>query len=334
MVNHARIAVAALAAVLAGGCDSFEDPDVVIDLRVLAMTAEPPTQVIAVDPVQPISPVALFAQLKPTTVCAYVADPGPARRLIWSLSLCPRVSSQRCSESSRVLIGGGVAEDPDLAIPAPVFCARVEPSEDLARILMDAYEDDELGGLGGLEYSVLLRVGGENDDPALDVYANKTLRVEPGVVSGQQSNQNPRLLGLMGEGGSLLSPGSLSQGRCADGVAGFPVRTGDTVRITPLELGGTREHYTVPTIDGHAQSFTESLTYQWIASADGLSNGTTGGPREITGGFPPLVTEYRVPSPGRTGQPRISLWVVQRDERLGASFFETCLAVQASPTSP
>ena len=34
MVNHARIAAVALSAVLAGGCDSFEDPDVVIDLRV------------------------------------------------------------------------------------------------------------------------------------------------------------------------------------------------------------------------------------------------------------------------------------------------------------
>jgi hypothetical protein len=46
-----------LVALVAGlglvGCGSFEDPAIVLDLRVLAMRAEPPEQLFPVDPAQP-----------------------------------------------------------------------------------------------------------------------------------------------------------------------------------------------------------------------------------------------------------------------------------------
>ena len=74
--------------------------------------------------------------------------------------------------------------------------------------------------------------------------------------------------------------------------------------------------------------FTESLTYQWLATAGGFSAGTTGGPRDITGNPVPLFTDYRAPlADDLTGPTDITLWIVQRDERLGAVWYETCIRV-------
>src|SRR6201999_3114016 len=87
MVNHAPLA-AALVLAAAAGCGRFQDPNVVVDLRTLAMRADPPDQLIDVDLTQPVMPAALLAQLVPTQVCALVADPGADRRLLWSMTLC------------------------------------------------------------------------------------------------------------------------------------------------------------------------------------------------------------------------------------------------------
>ena len=51
------------------GCGRFQDPNVVVDLRVLAMMATPPDQVIDVDLTGPVMPQDLLAQLVPTEVC-------------------------------------------------------------------------------------------------------------------------------------------------------------------------------------------------------------------------------------------------------------------------
>ena len=48
---------------------------------------------------------------------------------------------------------------------------------------------------------------------------------------------------------------------------------GTDVRLTPIEPDGVREEYVVPTLDGSARMFTESLSYQWSASAGGFSSG-------------------------------------------------------------
>jgi hypothetical protein len=84
----------------------------------------------------------------------------------------------------------------------------------------------------------------------------------------------------------------------------------------------------VPTLDGHSETFTESLTYQWIASAGGFSRGTTGGPRDLSGNPPPLFSDFKSPSAlDLDGSGLISLWIIQRDERLGVQWYEACLHV-------
>jgi hypothetical protein len=313
----------------AAGCGSFEDPDIALDLRVLAMTATPPTQVIDVDLTQPPTPASLtvlLAELTSTQVCALVADPGLARRLAWSLSLCPLTDNERCDDGTEIQLASGIADDPDTAIPQPEICATVAPDANLVMLLYNALQDDTLHGLGGLYYAVQLRVGGENADRTLDQYAIKTLEVAPRIPSTATANKNPTLIRI--DARNNLIAGTLPRGRCSDIPAPLELAAGNTLQIIPIEPATAREDYVVPTLDGTAQAFTETLTYQWIATAGSFSNGSTGGPHDFAGNPARLSTDYHAPPASDVTTPLdVSLWIIQRDERYGVTWYEGCVRV-------
>src|SRR6187549_2992159 len=102
---------AALLAIVLAGCTSFEDPDIVVDLRPLAMTAEPPEQLVTLDPTNPPAPAMLLSQLGPTEVCALVVDPDFSRRVRYELSLCTDARGDRCGRPNSI-IATGVIDDP------------------------------------------------------------------------------------------------------------------------------------------------------------------------------------------------------------------------------
>lgn len=326
MVNR-RLASLACAAAVAG-CGSFQDPNIVLDLRVLAMRSEPPDQVIDVDLSQPPMPAALLAQLVPTEVCALVADPAQDRRLLWSMTMCPLTSNERCADDRpQVALGGGLLDDPDTTVPEPSLCATVQPDGNLLAVLIDVLQNDDFKGLGGLDYAVQLRIGGENGNRDLDQYATKTLRVSPRIPMDRTANHNPELDhvdAILGD----AAPVALPLGRCLENPAPYALAPGTKLRLLPVEAAGAREVYVVPTLDGRSESFTESLTYQWIASAGGYSRGSTGGPRDLSGNPPPLFSDYKSPAASDLDGPTdVSLWIIQRDERLGARWYESCVRV-------
>jgi hypothetical protein len=331
MVNHllARGAWLGLVGLAAGaGCGSFEDPDVVIDLRVLAMAATPPDQVIDVDLTQPPSPAALLSQLVPTRVCMLVADPGLERRLAWSVTMCPLTADDRCDEARpEELIDSGVLDDPDTTVPEPTLCVTIDPDVRLLGVLLDALQEDTLRGLGGVDYAVQLRIGGEDGDRNLDQYATKIVRVAPRIPANRNANTNPQIFNVdarFGTRGEI----PLRLDRCADNPTPLEIPAGTRLQLSPLEPGGVREVYVVPTLDGRSQTFTESLTYQWVASAGGFSNGSTGGPRDPFGNPAPLATELVAPDGNELSGPTdISLWIIQRDERLGVHWYQSCVRV-------
>ncbi len=319
----------ALAALLAG-CTSFPDPDVVVDLRILAISAELPEQVVDVDLNDPQMPAVLLQQLVPTQVCGLVADPAFARRLRWTMTLCPYGDYYRCDADVRVPIGSGIIDDPDTTTPAPAMCATVPNNGQLLGVLLQTLKFDALGGLGGLDYMIGLTLGGADADPALDLYASKALRVAPRIPTARQANLNPSLDAMHAMDASVNSAPAepFALVRCADAEPALSVRPGDTVRLTPIEAAGAREDYVVPTLDGMGRGFTESLTYQWSAGAGGFSAGSTGGPRDLSGNISPLFTDWRAPNArdlaGPTDEP---LWIIQRDERLGVHWYEGCVRV-------
>jgi len=325
--------VCAVALVAAAGCGSFQDPNVVVDLRILAMTAEPPDQVLDIDLTQPPMPAALLAKLVPTEVCALIADPSLDRRLLWSMTMCSGTSGGRCDVEDEVAIGNGLLDDPDTASPEPRLCVTVEPDGKLLGVLLQWLDNDSLHGLGGVDVSVQLRVGGEDADRDLDQYASKTVRVSPRIPMAREANTNPTMTRIDAALEDQPAAPLVPFVRCPDNPSPPTIAPDTKLRLTPVEPDGAREVYVVPTLDGKAQTFTESLTYQWVASAGGFSSGTTGGPRDITGNPVPLFTDYRSPAAADLDGPTdVSLWIIQRDERLGATWYEGCLRVV--PTQP
>lgn len=322
----------ALTAVLAG-CTSFPDPDVVVDLRVLALAAERPEQVVDVDLNDPQMPAELLQQLVPTQVCALVADPAFERRLRWTLTVCPYGDYYRCDQNVYVPIGSGILDDPDTTPTTPgaqELCATVPNNSQLLGVLLYTLKSDALGGLGGIDYMIGLTIGGAEEDPALDLFASKALRVAPRIPRARQANINPSLdpTHAMDASVNTAAAEPFALTRCADAAPALAVRPGETVRFTPIEAPGAREDYVVPTLDGLGRSFTESLTYQWTASAGGFSAGSTGGPRDISGNAAPLFTDWRAPSArDLSGPTDVTLWVIQRDERLGVHWYEGCVRV-------
>jgi len=201
------------------------------------------------------------------------------------------------------------------------------PDGNLLGILLEASEGDVLRGLGGLDYGVSLVARGEDEAPALEQYAGKHMRVSPRIPAARTANRNPSLQRLQGaiDGGE---PFALAPGRCVEQTAPLELRPEQTMRLTPIEADDAREVYVVPRLDGEVQTFTESLTYQWLASAGSFSAGSTGGPRDLSGNPAPLFTDYKAPpAQDLSGPTDVQLWIIQRDERFGATWYEACVRV-------
>ncbi|MEO8706401.1 MAG: hypothetical protein ABI867_40600 [Kofleriaceae bacterium] len=321
----------AIIAVVLSACATFESEEIVLDMRVLAMVGTPPDQLVEIDLNNPPEPITLLDQLEEATMCALVADPTAEQRLHYTFTLCVLDRDERCLEDSKVLLKEAVSEDPDTAPMVdgtpPQMCVTVPVDGNLAGVVLQALEGDVLGGLAGVDYGVALTVGAEGGDPALDLFAGKTLRVVPNIPVTRTANQNPPETPFTGAKDGV-DPQPLPMGRCVDQVAPLELVPTQRVRLEPVEPEGAREVYIAPTIDGVGEQFTESLTYQWLANAGGIDGGS-GGPRDPTTGNPaPLFSDFRAPPADELfGPTDISIWIVQRDERLGSRWYETCVRV-------
>lgn len=323
-----------------GACASFPDPDVVVDLRILAITAEPPEQVIDVD-LNAIDPAAILAQLQPTEVCALVAEPDRVRALKWSMTLCALDGDERCGQPDdddedqaplpTLLLEEGIQPDyettPVLG-PDDRMCTTIPPSPDQLAIIGAALERADFGGVGGIDYGVSFAVVGADEPGAPALFGGKGIRVSARIPMERTPNTNPVLDGFdasIDDG----EPVRLPLGRCVEQTAPITLAVSSKLRLTPIENALTREVYVVPTLDGTTREFTESPTYQWLVGAGGLSAGSTGGTRDAVGNIPPLFTDFTPPQdPEAVGDGvDVPLWIVQRDERLGARYYESCIRV-------
>ena len=84
----------------------------------------------------------------------------------------------------------------------------------------------------------------------------------------------------------------------------------------------------VPTFDGGEQRLTENLSYQWLAGAGKWKRSSTGGPKDPFGNDPVLDTVWTAPAAADVGDGLdVPLWVIQRDERLGEAWYQSCVHV-------
>jgi hypothetical protein len=334
VVRAARFAGAAALAGIAGlagaGCASFEDPTIVLDLRVIAMTAEPPEQVIDVDLSKPLAVDALITELEPTRVCAYIADPGEFRALHSRMIACLLDENSRCDPAGpQILLGEETLDDPEDTSNGGQTCARIDYAEApsaWAALLRDTLEADPTRGLGGLDYAISLQVGEDGGPPEQTVEGVKRVRLSPRIPDTRVANHNPSMNELQLSRNNGVGQNAM-RAHCANTNGGvFRVSSGDVVTLFPVEpTMGVREEFIVPTIDGGFEKFTETLSYQWLAAAGSFSDAITGGPPDVFGNQALLGTDWTAPEVGVDTD--VAIWVIQRDERLGVSVRETCIRV-------
>jgi hypothetical protein len=335
---------------LAAGCGEFEDPAVVLDLRPLAMVASPTEYVIPFDPANPPDPEDV--DLAPFEITALVADPAESRSLAWQMTLCAATTEQgdgRCAaDHPAMVIGTGTIADPDLdpghVLPRAVY----QPDAATYLILRDAIELDPFAGFSGIDLEVELKVAPEGASIDSGVAATKRVRFAAQVPAERTPNQNPWLLRVDWDtGGPVPNTRTMPYGRCVDLITpngdawfGMQMYADEILYMMPVEPDGVREDYVVPTFDGTSRMFTENIGYQWLAGDGAYEPAFTGGPKDPFGNMPPLHTEWTPPSLeeiaedyGEVEYIDVPIWLVERDERLGAAYFESCVRVlnQARP---
>lgn len=320
-------AAAVAVALGAAACGSFEDPTIVRDLRLLAAQASPPEQVVDVDPQNPLA-----VQFADVRVCALAADPG-RRPLTWSMMICPPERDLRCGDLDQpfLVLEPAVRLGPADGVGQEA-CATVPAGPDLLAVVRRTIEDDPLAGFGGVDINLAIRVVPEGGGEADAVYAGKSIRFAARVPAERVANQNPVMTEVAGQidrGNGLEEPAVVPAGACASPEFGLQVPSGAKVKLAPRPLDGSEETYVVPTFEGGSRTFTENLRYQWLATAGSFSRGETGGPRDGAGNPPALSTVWTAPTVDAGAEPRlVDLWVIQRDERGGASWLPVCAVVR------
>lgn len=338
-----KTAILAVVICVAAGCTTFEDPSIVLDLRIVAITAsvDPeaesiihptygPEQVIDIDLTKQPDPAEILAQLQrqPTTITVVVADPSTHRDLRWSMRLCLLDDADRCDPAHPIIeLGSAMITDPDDSPTPQRPQADVVPDQRLLTILREAIEANPVQALGGIEYGVEVEIADAND-PSIVVHGAKHLRIAGKIPMGRTANMNPFLNYLdaaIGGIGILVA-----QCRCAEAEdvdCNIPqMDSGATVTLFPVEPDNVRETYVAPTLTGGGQELTETITYQWLAASGSFSDETTGGGHDVLGNQSLLGTEWRTPRGLK--EPRlVPVWMIQRDERYGVNVLETCIEV-------
>lgn len=322
---------AALAALVLAACGSFEDPAIIIDLRPLAVVAEPPEQVVDVDPANPLA-----VQFEDVRVCALVADPQ-RRELAWTMMVCPPQRDLRCTNLDEpfLVLTPEVPSGPPPDIGQEV-CATIPAGPTLTAIVRSTIEHDSLQGFGGVDINLAVRavpVGGRDDEA---VAMGKGIRFSVRLPAERVANTNPVMTELAGQidrGNGLEEPLVVPTGACRDPQFGLQIPSGASIKLAPRPLEGSAETYVVPTFEGGSRTFTENLRYQWLSTAGSWSRAETGGPRDPAGNPPVLSSEWDAPTL-RDGESSrlVDIWVIQRDERGGTSWLTACLVVVPRPS--
>jgi hypothetical protein len=323
-----RLLLVALTASLFCACGDFDDPTIVYDMRVLGVIAEPPEILVPADP-DMLDPSAL----PEVEVCALVADPGESRELSFTMAACPPTARGRCDDPRRptVNLGSGTVPDPEESPTPGRICGTLGPSPTLAEIIESSISIDSLSGFGAIDIQIEIAIWPAGEDPSDAVVATKQMRFGAALPVERIPNSNPSLESIAGSRAPTGMRGldfELPVGRCGDIDAPI-VAPGESIGLLPIEPEGVREDYVVPTFDGESRSFTEILRYDFFATEGSYSKGQSGGERDISGTLPTLDTRWKAPSKTEivgTGLD-VSLFIIQRDERGGQSWIQSCVHV-------
>jgi hypothetical protein len=346
-----------------GACTpDFESEQIVKDLRVLGISADTPEILLEGGPLSMQEHLCLRDEVIPgliaelamhlpetlptVTLRPLVADPhGGGRPVHFVAVACLSPTGAQTEEGGGNNMPGGVRETvgrgacPDDALvlgqgdSMPAANAATVPIEVrlplTSALLLAAVRQDPLGLIYGLPITVQLTVSAGEEK----VIARKRVLVTTRLTAEQVPNHNPvitRLVHRKDENDRDGVPFDLED----------PLREplllhlGEKVMIEPVQ--GDKEMYPARVGDRNTgcvqtKPAVEALRYAYFATAGGLSPDTTNTEPPVfrgpaTNDQHRLATTYEAPKallPGESDLVRI--WVVNRDERAGASFVEIAL---------
>ncbi len=321
---------ALIVCILTAGCGEFEVRSIVLDLRVLAMTLDPPEVVIPFDLENlPDSPDDIDIGVEQIEICALVADPADSRTLEYNMAACARTSTLRCDETDRPIapVARGTIEDPEESGEPVQVCGMLLNDLSLFSVLEDAVNEDSLSGFGGIEIIIDLAVFPTGGEFANAEWAAKRMIYAPRIPEERVANSNPSLEEIRvtrENGDEIVAP----LGRCGD-ITPLNANLGEELVFDPIESEGSREDYVVPTFDGGSRMFTENHTYSWYSTFGEWEREVSGGARDVAGNSPPTDSTWTAPDDAAEVGDGLDarFWIVQRDERGGLTWYETCVNV-------
>ena len=286
-----------------GGCLGAVDfASNVHDLRILAISAEPPEVVVPFDPRTGTIDPFLAATLLPKSVKlkALVVDPSAAGRTIhYEFFICPWASGLDCTESdAKVLLGEGDLKGDTAETEIPLLLNGA-PNQPMIDLITEAQKRDPLKGFGGIPVPVTLRVTEGN----LVLLGGKRLVVSFPQVAGQKANVNPPPPPVLLDGLLLLegdSPG---------------VKQSPAPRVDVFPLRDQVEEYVVPTFQGEPRTLTESWRFSWFSTKGRFSPERTGGAEQLRQEQVPTDTRLVFAADEAPGD--FTFYVVERDGRGG-----------------
>jgi hypothetical protein len=313
----------------AAGCGNTATIDQVLDLRELALKAEPPDQVVAYS----WGDAGVFPPVAPVSVTALIADPrGGGRSIHFAFSTCAHVDSQtqQChpgtpdftllAESDIVPVGGPGAE----------VAATFTPSQQLLR---DALDLDAYHGFGYLPLPVQLSISANSPDGGIEeVVGVKQITFTQTLTSPPQApNHNPVISEI------LLNDAGWPEAPPQD----LPVPSDGSALMTPVPQPALWESFSAPKFAGGLQELTEVWNYAFYCTAGQFAQPTSGGTFNFggngNGGPPPGVggnfavgngppADNEVQSTGNTWKPGasdggpVTFWIVVLDGRGGCDW--------------
>jgi len=215
------------------GCSDFEKPQIVIDLRPLAIVANPSEVVLDVDLDAPniIESVDL-SDLVNVELCGLIADPAADRRINYRFTACEPTRSFRCDEPDdpddiKIEFGSGSIDDPETSATEQPMCSTLQVTPVLESLLMKMVEQDPRRIVEGVDVQIELRVETEGPDPEI-AYARKSARYSARLPIDRVANLNPTVDAFMvtREDGSEET---LPLGRCVDVAEPLRIGVGETV---------------------------------------------------------------------------------------------------------
>lgn len=237
------------------------------DLRILAISADPPDYVVpqSYDPGSGKPPSIPHFRIR-----ALLGDaPGAQRTLSWRITTCGKPSALRCEGvdagvGELMLLGEGQAEPVDGLLEVGAELGTLEQLVSLQPLLEDAMKNDPYYGFGGLPLVVAVRVWADGEE----IFGGKRI---------------PFWLPIPKEYAEIV-PNRMPPEPVIvfDGVVALP---GDVPQVKGSWLGldvfptdpALHETYYVPTFDGELEKLREAWSFAWYTTKGSFSPETSGG---------------------------------------------------------